>query len=72
MGTMHIVDGKGDTVVKWATEEEAAVKEAEQIFKEKVKQGFAAFEVGSTTDQRVHKFDKNAVEIILIPPMMGG
>ena len=78
MGYLHIFDPrKGHTTVTWDPEVEAAVKEAERIFKEKMAEPVPRYaykvprgNVG--TSERITEFDPHAEEIYVIAPMVGG
>jgi hypothetical protein len=76
MGTIRVMGASGDTATVWAPEDEAAVAEAERIFKEATAQGRAAFAtlVGQKPEEaeRVREFNPEAEEIVIIAPMAGG
>lgn len=74
MGKLKFYGGQGHTEVTWDTEEDAAVKEAERIFKEALAQGGAAFKLDNGVDaaERLYDFAPDAEEIAVIFPVAGG
>ncbi len=81
MGMMRTLSRRGDDRVTWDTEKftvgdpeaEAAVREAEQIFKDARDRGCSAFKVNTDkTTTRINTFDPLADQIILVPRIIGG
>jgi hypothetical protein len=78
---LRILDASGDTRVSWDrdgvsagdTEAQAAVREAERIFDKARASGAQAFRIRPQGDvERIERFDPQAVETFLLPPMVGG
>jgi hypothetical protein len=81
MSILRVLNGRGDTSVKWdparvaAADPDAlaAVAEAERIFKRARESGAVAFSIGpGRLPQRVAQFDATASELLVIPAMVGG
>lgn len=74
MGKLLFYGGMGHETVTWATEAEAAVKEAERIFDEALAAGGAAFVVDGGVDnaRRITEFEPGAGEVAVLFPMAGG
>lgn len=65
----------GDDRVVWDKRFLDQIKEARKKFYELLKKGFQAFMVrrdGKKSNRRMHKFDPNAEEIVMVPPVAGG
>lgn len=81
MGVLRIMSGRGDDRFTWdlrrAEEHDpealAAVREAEEIFREQRSRGATAFraEKGRVAT-RIDEFDPTLEQIVLIPPLVGG
>ena len=78
---IRVLDATGDTSVQWDRERLAsgdpealaAVAEAERLFAEARAKGAQAFRVGADEPpQRLERFDPQAKETLVIPPMVGG
>jgi hypothetical protein len=76
-----VLSRRGDDQVTWEarstltadSEAEAAVQEAERIFRQQQKRGATAFRVESgKSPVRIDSFDRTAEEIIMIPRVVGG
>jgi hypothetical protein len=76
MGTMRILDSTGDTLVTWDVEDEAAIRQAEELFAQLTlerKIPFARSAGGSAEDaEQISAFDPSAEEIIWVRPISGG
>lgn len=81
MGVMRILSHKGDEVITWKTPEagiedveaQAAVEEAERIFRQQRARGSTAVKVEpGQPAQRIDEFDPNAREIVMLPRVVGG
>jgi hypothetical protein len=82
MGTLRVLSRRGDDQVTWEAqstlltadpEAEAAVEEAERIFRQQQNHGATAFRVESGKPPvRIDSFDPTAQEIIMIPRVVGG
>ena len=81
MAMLRIMGSCGDTKVEWdptriATgdpEAEAAVREAERLFRENRARGATAFRVvGAEPAERIETFDRTADQIIMVPRIAGG
>lgn len=65
----------GDDRVVWDRRFLDQVKEASEKFHKLIKEGFKAFLVkrdGQKSNKQMFRFDPNAEEIIMVPPMAGG
>ena len=65
----------GDDRIVWDKRFFDQIKEARVKFYELLKKGFLAFLVrkdGLKSNRRMHKFDPNAEEILMVPPVVGG
>jgi hypothetical protein len=65
----------GDDRIVWDRRFLDQVKEAAQKFDELIKEGFKAFLVrkdGKKSERQMFRFDPNAEEIIMVPPLTGG
>jgi len=81
MGMLRVLSSAGDTQYTWDrvaveahdAEAEAAVREAERIFKSARRGGSTAFSVSTgTAPVRIDQFDQTAEQIILVPRVIGG
>lgn len=73
MGKQIVIDHTGDSRHEFDPADAAAVKEAEDRFKELTGLGFTAAErTGSGTSKVVRAFDPNAEETLFIPRLKGG
>ncbi len=81
MAKLHILCGLGDQTVEWDArrigtgdpEAEAAVREAERIFREQLERGATAFKVvPGEPAVRLDRFDPEADEVIIVPRVVGG
>jgi len=81
MAKLHILCGSGDKSVEWNSrrigsgdpEAEAAVREAERIFREQLERGATAFKVlPGEPAVRLDRFDPEAEEVIIVPRVVGG
>ena len=75
MGTIHKIDGTGDTKLTWSSRNQPEADAAKKLFDDLKGKGYFAFRVagehGDKGDQ-LTVFDKYAEKIIMIPPMSGG
>lgn len=71
MGILRILDKKlGDKQIVLNKEN---MEEAEREFDEAAKKGYIAFEInGSGARQLVKELNRDAEEVIMVPPMVGG
>ncbi len=81
MGKLRVLSIKGDRTVTWDQkqaetgdpEAEEAVREAERIFQEALRNGAAAFRVSTGTPAtRIDRFDPKADQIVVVPRVAGG
>lgn len=81
MGVLRVLSRRGDDQVTWEAQStltvdaaaEAAVEEAERIFRQQQKRGATAFRLASGKPPvRIESFDHTAEEIIMIPRVVGG
>lgn len=81
MAMLRIMGSCGDTKVVWDEEKvaagdpeaEAAVREAERLFRENRARGATAFRVaGAEPAERIEEFDRTADQIIMVPRIAGG
>jgi hypothetical protein len=81
MGTLRVLSRRGDDQVSWEAQStltadpdgQAAVEEAERIFRQQQKRGATAFRVdGGKPPVRIESFDPTAEEIIMVPRVVGG
>lgn len=82
MGKLVVLNRRGDNTVTWDmeralagdTEAKLAVLEAERIVNEGLQKGSAAFAVvpGTNEGKKIKRFDPNAEQIVVVPPMRGG
>ena len=81
MSMLRVLSSEGDTRYEWDSaavavgdpEAEAAVREAERIFKAARKTGSTAFSVApGEAPVRIERFDQTAEQIILVPRIVGG
>ncbi len=73
-GTLHVMNGTGDTRVIWSADNADEVAAARKTFDDLRKKGFLAFSVKRSGDkgEQITTFDPDAEKIILAPPMRGG
>lgn len=76
MGTMRILDSTGDTLVDWEIDDQAAVREAEELFARLSAERRIPFARASGTiaedAERITTFDPGLEEIIWVRPIAGG
>jgi hypothetical protein len=76
MGTMRILDSTGDTAVSWEVTDEAAVREAEDLFarlESERRIPFARTAGAPARDaEQIKSFDPSLEEIIWVRPIAGG
>lgn len=81
MGMLRVMSRRGDDTIRWERrqleigdpEAEAAVREAERIFREHTRRGAAAFLVArGQAPVRIDVFDTEAEQIVVIPRVVGG
>lgn len=81
MSSLRIISWRGDTQVSWDLEKaaagdaevQAAVKEAERIFREERARGATAFRVEpEQVAVRIEQFDPAAEQIVIVPRIAGG
>ena len=74
MGTMHVLDRKGDTKVIWDPKNEDEVEAAEAQFDTLIDRGFLAFSVkkDGKKGKQIDEFDPKAGKIIMVPKIAGG
>ena len=76
MGTMRILDSTGDTLVDWEIDDQAAVREAEELFARLSAERRIPFARASGTiaedAERIRTFDPGLEEIIWVRPIAGG
>lgn len=69
---MQVMDPTGHTTVKWDPDNPDDVAAAEATFDEMTAKGFNAFRVAPGPGARLKKFDPSAMEMILVPQLVGG
>lgn len=81
MGMLRVLSRHGDDRYRWDesaiaagdAEAQAAVREAERIFKEERARGATAVRMSpGRTVERIDEFDPNAEQILMIPRVVGG
>ncbi len=81
MGKLRLLSIKGDRTVTWEQkqaetgdpEAEQAVREAERIFQEALRNGATAFRVSpGAPATRIDRFDPKADQILVVPRVAGG
>lgn len=76
MGTLTILDDKGDTKLTWEPNDPDSVKEAKKRFDDLKKQGYSAFAVETETKEvqgrRIDKFESDMGEVLMVPQRRGG
>jgi hypothetical protein len=81
MGMLRVMSRRGDDTIRWDRqkletgdpEAEAAVREAERIFRDHTQRGATAFSVArGEAPVRVTAFDAEAEQIVVIPRVVGG
>ena len=81
ISTMRVLDATGDSTVRWDRERlaagdpeaRAAVEEAERIFAQARARGAQAFRLRpGQPAERLEQLDRQAQDILVIPPMVGG
>ncbi len=81
MGKLRVLSIKGDRTVTWDQkqaetgdpEAQAAVKEAERIFQEALRNGATAFRVApGAPATRLDRFDPEADQVVVVPRVAGG
>jgi len=81
MGKLRILSFKGDRTVMWDQrraetgdpEAEQAVREAERIFQEALRNGATAFRVSAGSPAtKLDRFDPEADQIVVVPRVAGG
>lgn len=71
---MRIIDHTGDTKKIWDSESDVEVEDAERTFKDLKKKGYVAYKVGKkgAKGELMDKFDPEAGQMIMAPPVRGG
>lgn len=76
MGVMRVLDSTGDTTVAWEIDDQAAVKQAEELFARLAAERKIPFAraAGAPAEEaeRIKAFDPSAEEIIWVRPITGG
>lgn len=81
MGMLRVMSRRGDDTIRWDRqkletgdlEAEAAVREAERIFRDQTQRGATAFRIErGQSPARIEKFDTEAEQIVVIPRVVGG
>jgi len=81
MARLRVMSWRGDSTYEWdprrvATgdpEAEAAVREAERIFRDERARGSTAFRVlPGQLGEKIDTFDPNAEQIVMVPRVAGG
>ncbi len=81
MGILRVMTAGGDRSVRWDRQRAregdldavAAVREAERLFEEARARGAAAFRVApGRPAERLDRFDPEAEQIVVVPPVVGG
>lgn len=76
MGMMRILDSTGDTIVAWDVEDEAAIRQAEELFDQLMRERKIPFArsagLAAGQSEQIRAFDRNAEEIIWVRPIAGG
>jgi hypothetical protein len=71
---LQIMSSKGHSSIKWSPNNPAEVEAAEDTFDNYIEKRFSAFRVakGGGQGERITRFDPDAAEIIMVPPISGG
>ena len=77
MAVLNILDPiLGDKQIVWREDDKDSLKEAQRIFKEKLKDGWLAFKVDKEKPDRrgtlIREFDDKAIKIVMVPAPAGG
>jgi hypothetical protein len=81
MANLRVLSWRGDTKVSYdveratagETEQLAAVREAERIFREERARGATAFRIAADEPAtRIDEFDPTAEQIVIVPRIAGG
>ena len=74
MGTLRVMDQRGDTKIIWDPTKQDEVDVAKETFTKLKKKGYVAYGVkkGGEKGEIVQEFDPQAEKIILAPRMVGG
>ena len=74
ISVMKILDGTGDTRVRWTKENGKQALKAKEQFLKLIEDGYTAFSVDTKSNKRnkITEFDVDAEEIIMIPPTAKG
>ena len=77
MAVLNILDPiLGDKQIVWREDDKDSLKEAQRIFKEKLKDGWLAFKVDKEKPDRrgtlIREFDDKAPKIVMVPAPGGG
>ena len=74
IGTMRIMDHRGDTKLMWDSDRSDEVSTARRTFGDLKKKGYVAFRVdpGGERGVLMSDFDPSAQKMILTPPLSGG
>lgn len=81
MAKLRVLSARGDTTYEWDTERaargdpvaQAAVREAERIFREQRARGATAFRVlPGQPVERIDAFEPRAEQIVVVPRVAGG
>lgn len=71
--TLNIPDHSGHNSFQWTPGDKVSVAEAEKLFDEKKREGFAAFDTSNPEDQKlIRSFDESVETITMIPQFAGG
>ena len=71
---LKILNEKGDERIVWKKEDGRAAKQAKKKFEEFLKKNYMAYSVDSRgrKNRRIHEFDVDAEEILMVPPTVKG
>lgn len=74
VGEMSIMDGSGDTQVRWRTDRPEEVAAAKETFDNLMEKGYSAFASQYKTEAKhtVREFDPTMRETVLVPRTVGG
>lgn len=76
MAKIYILGREGHTSLEWERGVETAERTAaEELFRARLAEGYAAFRVGEspvTEAERITEFDPEAERIVLVPRIAGG
>lgn len=74
MGKLSIASRTdGDVKVSWDPKDELGTKAAKEMFDVLIEKGYLAYDVSSKEDRKaLKKFDAEAGEVFMAPPLVGG